>query len=895
MAEQNAAPRASMLQAALFYARLGYAVFPLHHVLADGGCSCRKCPPEGKSIGKHPRTRDGFKSASKDRATIEGWWGDWPEANIGVATGEYCGAVVVDVDGADGEKRLAELEAEHGPLPECPVSTTGRGRHLWFHDPGRDRIRNSSGKLPVIDVRATGGYVVVPPSMHKSGVRYVWGTGKSVRELEPPTMPEWLLGLFASRKPSPSHGDPLLDALQRRITSDGEVLDAPPVSTTDLSTVRRRRWLENAIAAEASELARMAPNSGRNNALNEAAFKLGGYLPHGLVDKGSMVDALMVASTRNGLVGEDGHDSILAMVRRVLDDGASKPRAIPAFNDGPSHARRAPAPPERDARAPRAGAADPPDDGAPPPSDGDEPWDGGPESELPVIFDELDEDKMARLADRYLADDPELFQRGGLLVQVLRDDAPGAGVVRSHQQPRIAQMAEAWLRALSTRRISWRRKTRDKKGEPIELRIKPPRHAIAAIVARRHWQHIRKLEGVVVTPFFAPNGSIVSSPGYDASTGVLLEPYAKFEAVKDKPTQQDVDDAIEALRAVVCDVPFEKKEHESCYFAAILTPLARFAFHGPSPLFLVDANTPGTGKGLLAKVIGIIATGSVPTIIVQSKDDAEERKRITSVAMEGDQMVMIDNVEGRFGSPAMCAALTSAEWSDRVLGGSTSYKGPLLTTWLVTANNAQLATDMIRRTAHIRLLTNEERPEERTKFVIADLEAYVREHRPRLVRAALTILRAWHVAGRPRAKLPAWGSFEGWSSVVREAVVWAGLPDPAITRTQLREVSDSATDSHLELLEGMVVVMPAPNTKLSAGELIVKAKADGGTQLREALEGQLNGRALTAKGVGRLLTRIRGRIVDGRRIQGEKSTHRKQWVWWVERADGGEVELPPVG
>lgn len=857
--EQRSTP--SMGIAALYYASLGWRVFPL------------------RTRAKIPATEHGCLDATTDREQIRAWWARWPSANVGIATGEGSGLLVIDLDGDAGERALAELVETHGALPAVPEVTTGRGRHLYFAFDAR--VKNSAKRLPQIDTRSTGGYVVAPPSIHPDGRTYLWAPDRTPREVRVQAAPEWLIEKFVAKKPSPS-ADPLLEAMQRRVEQPRE--DAPPSGETR-QRQRQQQWVRNAISLEAQDLARVGEGA-RGSSLNVAAYKLGGYLPSGLVDESEMEAALVDASTANGLVAKDGIASVRAAIRRVLKDGSAKPRAIPSFDDGPPR----PAPPSRGTRD---AGFHPPGDDAPPPTDDDlgGPWGEDPD-DLPPIFDSYDEDEMARLADEYLAPDPELYQRGGMLVQVLRDDAPGAGTSRAHQTPRITPMEESWLRALSTRRIRWMRRRPTKNGETEEIRIKPPRHAIAAIRGRRHWKHIRKLEGVTITPIFTPNGEVLVRPGYDATTGVLFEPYEKFLGVPDAPTRQDVDDALEALRYVVCDVPFERAEHEAAFFAAVLTPLARYAFHGPAPLFLIDANTPGTGKGLLAKVIGLIAIGATPTIIVQSRDEAEERKRITSVAMEGDSLVCIDNVEGKFGSPAMCAALTSAEWSDRVLGGSTSYKGPLLTTWLVTANNATLATDMIRRTAHIRLVTNEERPEERTKFTIPELETYVRTNRAKLVRAALTILRGWHLAGRPKAGLTAWGSFEGWSAVVREAIVWAGLPDPALTRTSLREVADSSTDQHLELVNAMVEVLP-PSSRLAAGELLVKAKADGGTSLREALESYTNGRPLSAKAIGRLMLKLRGRIVDGRRIEGEKDPKRKQWIWWVARADGQEVEVEP--
>ena len=88
-----------LLAAALYYSRLGLAVLPVHSP-TDKGCSCGN--PKCRSIGKHPRTKTGFKEATTDQKTIEDWWSRFPEANIGLVTGNLNGFFVLDVDPKNG-------------------------------------------------------------------------------------------------------------------------------------------------------------------------------------------------------------------------------------------------------------------------------------------------------------------------------------------------------------------------------------------------------------------------------------------------------------------------------------------------------------------------------------------------------------------------------------------------------------------------------------------------------------------------------------------------------------------------------------------------------------------------------------------------------------------------
>jgi hypothetical protein len=167
--------------------------------------------------GKVPRIPGGLKAASSDPEQVSEWWTRWPEANVGLVTGQASGLLVLDVDlQHGGQGTLAELERKHGKLPKATeVLTGGGGRHLYFTHPGRE-IRNSAGRLgPGLDVRGDGGYVVAPPSVHASGREYRWKHPLGTAFLFSP--PAWLLEDAAERRNG--HIEPVEDAIpegQRR-------------------------------------------------------------------------------------------------------------------------------------------------------------------------------------------------------------------------------------------------------------------------------------------------------------------------------------------------------------------------------------------------------------------------------------------------------------------------------------------------------------------------------------------------------------------------------------------------------------------------------------------------------------------------------------------------------
>jgi hypothetical protein len=160
--------------AALAYANLGHRVLPLHHPLATDAiqrremlCSCgdRACG----AVGKHPLTAHGLYVATSDPAKLARWWRRWPQANIGLVTGEV--ADVLDLDGPAGRAALRQAAADHDLRLEGPLVRTGSGWHLYVAPTGTG---NRAGLLAHVDWRGRGGYVVAPPSRHASGRGYRW-------------------------------------------------------------------------------------------------------------------------------------------------------------------------------------------------------------------------------------------------------------------------------------------------------------------------------------------------------------------------------------------------------------------------------------------------------------------------------------------------------------------------------------------------------------------------------------------------------------------------------------------------------------------------------------------------------------------------------------------------
>lgn len=250
-------------EAAVRYATAGVPVLPLYEPRPDG-CACGR--PGCDRPGKHPRLPRGVHQASTDPDTVARWWRWWPHASVGAATGHAFD--VWDIDLPTGA--AARLLADHLADTAAPLARTGSGgTHVFVAATGHG---NRAKFLPGCDWRGRGGYVVLPPSRHVSGQPYRW--------LTPPLpFPPAPTRLLAAVAPQP--------------------LRATPARGWHANA--RHPYAEAALRRECERVAGMAPDSGRNNALNRAAFNLGQLVAGGVIDAPTAETALADAARACGL------------------------------------------------------------------------------------------------------------------------------------------------------------------------------------------------------------------------------------------------------------------------------------------------------------------------------------------------------------------------------------------------------------------------------------------------------------------------------------------------------------------------------------------------------------------------------------------------------------------
>ena len=221
-----------------------------------------------------------------------------------------------------------------------------------------------------------------------------------------------------------------------------------------------------------------------------------------------------------------------------------------------------------------------------------------------------------------------------------------------------------------------------------------------------------------------------------------------------------------------------------------LLPYVRHAIDGPTPLHLIEAPTPGTGKTKLAKVMARIATGTEPGTISDVEGDDEWRKQITSALLDSPAVLILDNCKV-LDSSSLAEALTTTEWKDRILNKTKMRSFRVDAVWTATANNPQVSTEMARWCVLIRIVPDVANPGERdvSDFKHHPLGQWADEHWSQLIRAFLTLIERWRNRGRPNGSVSV-GSFQEWANIIGGILEICGFDGFMSNRQRLRDQAD---------------------------------------------------------------------------------------------------------
>lgn len=475
--------------------------------------------------------------------------------------------------------------------------------------------------------------------------------------------------------------------------------------------------------------------------------------------------------------------------------------------------------------------------------------------------------EIANEAEAALAAMGRHYQHGGAIVTV---QAGGSGVITV-----IPVTAKSLMRDLD-QAAAW--ETQDRSGEWRPAN--PPSLYCSVLADARGYKHLRVLTGVARQPFLRTEGSLCRNAGYDAATGL----YAAFDDVEfDVPVSPSLNDAMAAWRlldALLSEFTFPDEGDRSAALSAMLTAAIRPSLN-LAPMFHARAPQSGSGKSLLCEIITAFATSRPGSPLSFPTNDAECSKLLLAEMIGSPGVVEFDNLTGDiFPYKSLCTALTSEHLTGRILGASKMVSVNTRTLILSSGNNVGPVADMSRRCITINIEPASEIPSTHV-FLRPDLASEVRAARGRYVTAALTIIRAWVVAGSPHTACKPLNGYQHWSDWCRQPLLWLGLADPAAGT--FKGIGD---DPDRMTLSRLLAALHAAfgTTPVMVKEMVRRAHDRGlaDEELLEVLQDIAGGSSpINRKRLGQWLKKNSGRAVDGLKIT-KSLLNRNAVAWQVE-------------
>ena len=389
---------------------------------------------------------------------------------------------------------------------------------------------------------------------------------------------------------------------------------------------------------------------------------------------------------------------------------------------------------------------------------------------------------------------PIIFWSGGVLARV-------------HPQSDRVKIEQLTIDLMSYRLShlgKWITERKDKRtGERIESLRTPPvkliRHMMAAPMPETPFP---VLKGTVTAPVFTSDGELITSPGFHPASGLYYLKTFEAAPLPDIITDGDVEDARRLIEdELLIDFPFATDADKHNAIGLMLLPFVREIIGaGCTPLHLIEASVPGSGKGLLTHSLLYAALGEDGVMSVSQPDsEAEMSKVITAALTAGKGTVLFDNLRDTLDSAVLAAALTSTVWNNRVLGTNRNADAPIRCCWVATGNNPTLSAENARRCVRIRLEPQTDRPEDRENFKHKVLKNWIIENRAELVRACHVLILNWLQNGKPAHSGRPFGSYEQYADVIGGILQAAGFDQFRANEDEFRERASSERGARAEL------------------------------------------------------------------------------------------------
>lgn len=408
---------------------------------------------------------------------------------------------------------------------------------------------------------------------------------------------------------------------------------------------------------------------------------------------------------------------------------------------------------------------------------------------------------------------------------------------------------------------------------------------------------LKRIRGLVTTPTFRENFSLITTPGFDLESGLYYSPDPSlqtftFQTSASKPKARK---SLDLLFELLTDFPFLTKTERYTYIATLLTLFLRSSIRSIVPCLAIDGNGQSVGKGLLSSMLSLIAYGQDAATTSAPKSREEWASKLDSILLKGTPFQVIDNIIGVFKSDDLASVLTSTRRNIRIKGLSKVVDVPVNTIWVLNGNDLSLDSDLSQRVIMCHLQHEDAGTRDQEEFHIqktygCSIDVLLRQHRPKYMQACLDLICAWVNDGAPKRKRLVLAKYGDWESVIGGIIDWIA-PEVKFLADHQRETLnvDSERDDTITFLKHLMIAFPGCDTNaIGVSQIVSKVFPDfgGKSTLRDFVPDGLFGvdGSSFAKRLGRWLKKVSTRRWGTITLVPVEDKHQRVWKYQIGEA-----------
>lgn len=324
---------------------------------------------------------------------------------------------------------------------------------------------------------------------------------------------------------------------------------------------------------------------------------------------------------------------------------------------------------------------------------------------------------------------------------------------------------------------------------------------------------LNRIRGLVTTPTFREDLSLITKAGFDLESGLYYSPdpsLQKFTFETDA-SKSKARASLDLLFELLTDFPFRNQNERYTYLATLLTLFLRSAIRGIVPCLAIDGNGQSVGKGLLSSILSLIAYGQDAATTSAPKGREEWSSKLDSILLKGSPFQVIDNIVGAFASDELSSILTATRRNIRIKGYSKVVDVPVNTVWVLNGNDLSVDSDLSQRLTMCHLQHEDAASRKQEVFHIqqkygCSIEVLLRQDRAKYMQACLDLICAWVNDGAPKRKKLVLAKYGEWESVIGGIIDWI-VPEVQFLADHLKETLavDAERDDTITFLKHLMI------------------------------------------------------------------------------------------